>query len=379
MVGSNENKQIAVSVRNVSKSFGAATVLEDINFDVGEGETVVLLGASGSGKTTILRVIAGLEKPDSGRVILHGKDVTELPARERGVGVIFQSYALFPKMSVEQNIGYGLRLRRRPKDEISEAVSGLIELTGLEEHRRKYPSQLSGGQQQRVAIARALAYKPEVLLFDEPFGALDAQIRTRLRREIRALLKKINVPSIFITHDQEEALELGDRIAVLNGGHLEQIGTPYEVYNTPATEYVATFVGAANLLLGVVRGRSFEVENVRLEIEDQQANFRDGQSVKLVFRPEDVFLRKPENLTQHYQKLADGTVEEINFVGAFERVVARLDLSTRQPVIITRPKTETTAFPLRPGQKVTVGLVRFRILPNFTLASERPSRTVDAG
>jgi ABC-type Fe3+/spermidine/putrescine transport system ATPase subunit len=379
MVESNENKQIAVSVRNVSKNFGAATVLADINFDVGEGETVVLLGASGSGKTTILRVIAGLEKPDSGRVILHGRDVTELPARERGVGVIFQSYALFPKMSVEQNIGYGLRLRGRPKSEISEAVSDLIELTGLEEHRRKYPSQLSGGQQQRVAIARALAYKPEVLLFDEPFGALDAQIRTRLRREIRALLKKINVPSIFITHDQEEALELGDRIAVLNGGHLEQIGTPYEVYNTPATEYVATFVGAANLLLGVVRGRSFEVENVRLEIEDQQANFRDGQSVKLVFRPEDVFLRKPENLTQHYQKLADGTVEEINFVGAFERVVVRLDLSTRQPVIITRPKTETTAFPLRAGQKVTVGLVRFRILPNFTLASERPSRTVDAG
>jgi sulfate transport system ATP-binding protein len=375
---SNENKQIAVSVQSVSKSFGAATVLEDINFDVDEGETVVLLGASGSGKTTILRVIAGLEKPDSGRVILHGRDVTEMPARERGVGVIFQSYALFPKMSVEQNIGYGLRLRRRPKNEIMETTNGLIELIGLEEHRRKYPSQLSGGQQQRVAIARALAYKPEVLLFDEPFGALDAQIRTRLRREIRALLRKINVPSIFITHDQEEALELGDRIAVLNAGRLEQIGTPYEVYNTPATEYVATFVGAANLLLGVVRGRNFETENVSLEIEEQ-TNFRDGQSVKLVFRPEDAFLRKPENLTQHYQKLTDGTVEEINFVGAFERVVVRLDLSTSQPVIITRPKTETTAFPLRAGQKVTVGLVRFRILPNFTLASERASRTLDAG
>ncbi|HEX9961040.1 MAG TPA: ABC transporter ATP-binding protein [Pyrinomonadaceae bacterium] len=376
-IGNQENKQIAVSVRSVSKRFGAATVLEDINFDVDEGETVVLLGASGSGKTTILRVIAGLEKPDSGRVVLHGKDVTEMPARERGVGVIFQSYALFPKMSVEQNIGYGLRLRRRPKSEINETINRLIELIGLEEHRRKYPSQLSGGQQQRVAIARALAYEPEVLLFDEPFGALDAQIRTRLRREIRALLKKINVPSIFITHDQEEALELGDRIAVLNAGRLEQIGTPYEVYNTPATEYVATFVGAANLLLGVVRGRNFEVENLILEIEDQ-TNFRDGQSVKLVFRPEDVFLRKPENLTQHYQKLTDGTVEEINFVGAFERVVVRLDLSTAQPIIITRPKTETTAFPLHTGQKVTVGLVRFRILPNFTLASERASRTLDA-
>ena len=375
---SNENKQIAVSVQSVSKSFGATIVLEDINFDVDEGETVVLLGASGSGKTTILRVIAGLERPDSGRIILHGKDVTEMPARERGVGVIFQSYALFPKMSVEQNIGYGLRLRRRSKSEIEETINRLIELIGLEEHRRKYPSQLSGGQQQRVAIARALAYEPEVLLFDEPFGALDAQIRTRLRREIRALLKKINVPSIFITHDQEEALELGDRIAILNAGRLEQIGTPYDVYNKPETEYVATFVGAANLLLGVVRGQNFEAENVTLEIEEQK-NFRDGQSVKLVFRPEDVFLRKPENLTQHYQKLTDGTVEEINFVGAFERVVVRLDLSTAQPIIITRPKTETSAFPLQIGQKVTVGLVRFRILPNFTLASERASRTVDAG
>lgn len=371
-------KQIAATVRNISKSFGETKVLEDISFDVNEGESLVLLGASGSGKTTILRIIAGLELPNSGSIILHGKDVTELPARMRGTGVIFQSYALFPKMNVEKNIGYGLRLRGRSKKETAETVNRLIELIGLEEHRRKSPSQLSGGQQQRVAIARALAYEPEVLLFDEPFGALDAQIRTRLRREIRALLKKINVPSIFITHDQEEALELGDRIAVLNQGRLEQIGTPYDVYNKPATEYVATFLGAANLLLGVVHGQTFESENINLELEEQ-TGFRDGQSVKLVFRPEDVFLRKPENLTQHYQKVIDGTVEEVNFVGAFERVVVRLNLSTRQPIIVTRPKTETSAFPLAVGQNVTVGLVRFRILPNFTLASERASRTVDTG
>ena len=248
--------------------------LEDISFDVNEGELLVLLGASGSGKTTILRIVAGLETPNSGRVILHGKDVTNLPARERGVGVIFQSYALFPKMTVEKNVAYGLRLRRRAKNEIEEAVNRLIELVHLEEHRKKFPSQLSGGQQQRVDIARALAYEPEVLLFDEPFGALDAQIRTRLRREIRSLLKQINKPSIFITHDQEEALELGDRIAVLNQGKLEQIGTPYDVYNKPATEYVATFLGAANLLLGVVRGRRFESENVNLELEEE-TNFRD--------------------------------------------------------------------------------------------------------
>ncbi|HVE57291.1 MAG TPA: ABC transporter ATP-binding protein [Pyrinomonadaceae bacterium] len=375
MTQSTEKNQIAVSVEGLSKKFGETVVLEDINFHVKEGETIVLLGASGSGKTTILRIIAGLEKPDSGRVTLHSKDVTNLPARERGVGVIFQSYALFPKMNVEHNIGYGLRLRGKPKADIKEIVNGLIELTGLEEHRRKSPSQLSGGQQQRVAIARALAYNPEVLLFDEPFGALDAQIRTRLRREIRALLREIKVPSIFITHDQEEALELGDRIAVLNQGRLEQIGTPFDVYNKPATEYVATFLGAANLLLGIINEGKFEAEDIFLQI-DTDANVRDGQSVKLVFRPEDVFLRKPENLTQNYQLLTDGFVEEVNFVGAFERVVVRLNISTRQPIIVTRPKTETTAFPLEIGQKVTVGLVRFRILPNYTLASERASRVV---
>lgn len=377
-VDEQDNKAIAVSVRNISKKFGSATVLEDINFEVQEGETIVLLGASGSGKTTILRVIAGLETPDSGEVILHGKNVTNLPARERGIGVIFQSYALFPKMTVERNIAYGLRLRKRSTKQINETVNRLIELVHLEEHRRKYPSQLSGGQQQRVAIARALAYEPEVLLFDEPFGALDAQIRTRLRREIRALLKQINVPSIFITHDQEEALELGDRIAVLNSGRLEQIGTPFDVYNKPATEYVATFVGAANLLLGVVRDRNFESENISIELEDGM-NFKQGQSVKLVFRPEDVFLRKPENLTQNYQKLTSGVVEEVNFVGAFERVVVNLDLSAKPPIIVTRPKTETLAFPLHPGQTVTAGLVRFRVLPNFTLASEKASRMIDTG
>lgn len=268
-------KEIAASVRSFSKSFGETIVLEDISFDVNEGESLVLLGASGSGKTTLLRIVAGLEMANAGQIILHGKDVTELPARMRGTGVIFQSYALFPKMSVEKNIGYGLLL-----------------------------------------------------------------------------------------------------LAVLNQGRLEQIGTPFDVSNKPATEHVATFLGAANLLLGVIRGRNFESENIFLELEDEM-NFKDGQSVKLVFRPEDVFLRKPENLTQHYQKLTGGTVEEVNFIGAFERVVVRLDLSTRQPIIVTRPKAETSAFPLSAGQTVDVGLVRFRILPNSTLASERAARMVD--
>jgi len=351
----------AVTVLSVSKSFGDATVLQNINFSVDEDEIVVLLGASGSGKTTILRIIAGLEMPDSGMVILHGKNVTSLPARMRGTGVIFQSYALFPKMTVEENIAYGLRIRRRKRKDIKEAVNGLIELVHLEEHRKKYPSKLSGGQQQRVAIARALAYEPEVLLFDEPFGALDAQIRTRLRREIRTLLKQIKVPSIFITHDQEEALELGDRIAVLNKGRLEQIGTPYEVYNQPMTEHVATFLGSANILEGTIRERRFVVDKVSLSIDDNIV-FKEDVPVKMVFRPEDVFLRRPENLIQKYQKLADGIVEEVSFVGAFERVTVKVDLPGKDSIIVIRPKTETSAFPLRPGMVVPIGLVRFRIL-----------------
>src|SRR3989449_3753120 len=275
--------QPAASVFGVSKRFGKTSVLENISFDVAEGEALVLLGASGSGKTTILRIIAGLEQPYTGKVILHGKDVTELPARERGVGVIFQSYALFPKMTVEKNIGYGLRIRRRRRKEIRQTVNDLLSLVQLEEHRKKYPSQLSGGQQQRVAIARTLAYKPEVLLFDEPFGALDAQTRGHLRREIRALLKKANVPAIFITHDQEEALELGDRIAVVNVGHIEQIGTPYQVYNNPATEYVATFLGAANIFEGIIRNDYVEIGSTQIPAQVNKQRFSEGQPVKLIF------------------------------------------------------------------------------------------------
>lgn len=377
---------VATSVVGISKRFGKTSVLENINFDVAEGEALVLLGASGSGKTTILRIIAGLEQPYTGKVMLHGKDVTELPARERGVGVIFQSYALFPKMTVEKNIGYGLRIRRRRRSEIRAAVNDLLTLVQLNEHRKKYPSQLSGGQQQRVAIARTLAYKPEVLLFDEPFGALDAQTRGHLRREIRALLRKVNVPAIFITHDQEEALELGDRIAVINQGRIEQIGTPFEVYTNPANEYVATFLGAANLLPGVVKGRDVEVGSALVPLRERDGDYREGQKVKLVFRPEDVSLTKTGEVPQGHACIANGIVEATNFVGAYERVNVRIDLSdsgagetnetpfylttqtpesqTSKPIIATRPKPEASAIKLKQGDRVAVGLSTFTVLPD---------------
>jgi ABC-type Fe3+/spermidine/putrescine transport system ATPase subunit len=391
----------AASVRSLSKSFKGARVLENVSFDVGEGEALVLLGASGSGKTTILRIIAGLERPDAGSVTLHGRDVTDLPARERGVGVIFQSYALFPRMTVEANIAYGLRIRGHRRREIKEKVGELLDLVNLKEHRKKFPSQLSGGQQQRVAIARTLAYEPQVLLFDEPFGALDAQTRVHLRREIRTLLRKINVPAIFITHDQEEALELGDRIAVLHAGHLEQVGTPEDVYNRPETEYVATFLGAANLLLGVAAGERVELGTVSLDAGAEVARFREGQSVKLVFRPEDVCLSVEGALPEGCRRLTNGVVEEKHFVGAYERLTVRLDLIARQPsegepplynvtintpesrlgipIFVTRPKAEVTATALHVGDRVAVGLTAFRVLPNFPLASERAGSVFDTG
>ena len=382
----------AASIVGVSKRFGKTSVLHNITFHVAEGEALVLLGASGSGKTTILRIIAGLEQPYTGKIILHNKDVTELPARERGVGVIFQSYALFPKMTVEKNIGYGLRIRHRPRKEVKKTVNELLQLVQLEEHRKKYPSQLSGGQQQRVAIARTLAYKPEVLLFDEPFGALDAQTRGHLRREIRTLLKKVNVPAVFITHDQEEALELGDRIAVINVGNIEQIGTPAEVYNNPATEYVATFLGAANIIDGVVRKDRIEVGLALIPARIDE-KFKDGETVKIVFRPEDVSLSKTQPLPGGRACLSGGIVEETSFVGAYERVRIRLDPAggacesgdnpyylttetpesqTAKPIIVTRPKPETVELKLRRGDRVFVGLNAFTILPKTTRPKTTP-------
>jgi ABC-type Fe3+/spermidine/putrescine transport system ATPase subunit len=385
--------QAAARVIGISKRFGKTSVLENISFDVAEGEALVLLGASGSGKTTILRIIAGLEQPYTGKIMLHGKDVTELPARERGVGVIFQSYALFPKMTVEKNIGYGLRIRKRRRKEIRATVNELISLVQLEEHRKKYPSQLSGGQQQRVAIARTLAYKPEVLLFDEPFGALDTQTRVHLRREIRALLRKVNVPAIFITHDQEEALELGDRVAVINVGHIEQIGTPYEIYTHPATEYVATFLGAANIMQALVGKGYLEIGSSRIPIEQQE--FPEGECVKIVFRPEDVSLSRGDFQQSGQSRISAAIVEETSFVGAYERVRLRLELvaaedcgvkeepfylttetperENTQQIVATRSKREATTTKLKIGERVVVSLTSFTVLP-FTEQKDTKSQ-----
>ena len=251
--------EISLELKNIKKSFQEGEdVLESICLTAKKGEFVTLLGSSGCGKTTTLRIIAGLEQPDSGQVFLNGKDVTSLEPNQRNVNTVFQNYALFPHMNVADNIGYGLKLKKTPKAEISRRVKEMLELVQLSGFEKRKPSELSGGQRQRVAIARALVNNPEVLLLDEPLGALDLQLRRAMQHELKRLQKKLGITFIYITHDQEEAINMSDTIAVMNHGRFEQIGTPDEIYNHPKTSYVATFVGNANILTGIVESIAAE-------------------------------------------------------------------------------------------------------------------------
>jgi sulfate transport system ATP-binding protein len=239
---------MAIEVREVSKRFGDFVALEDVSLRVGDGALTALLGPSGSGKSTLLRIIAGLESPDSGEVVIDEQNVTDAPARTRGVGFVFQHYAPFKHMTVHDNVGFGLSVRKRPKAEIRERVKELLGLVRLDGLAERYPSQLSGGQLQRMALARALAVQPQVLLLDEPFGALDAQVRAELREWLRRLHEEIHVTTIFVTHDQEEAMEVAEQIVVMNKGRIEQAGTPRELYESPGNEFVMSFIGPVNRL-----------------------------------------------------------------------------------------------------------------------------------
>ena len=241
-----------LSLQHITKNFGEGDVLRDISLDVARGEFVTLLGASGCGKTTTLRIISGLETPDEGTVLLDGKDVTALPPERRPVNTVFQSYALFPHMNVEKNVAYGLRVRKMDQASIQKRVREMLELVQMEDYAKRMPSQLSGGQRQRIAIARALAPEPELLLLDEPLGALDLQLRRQMQLELKRLQKKLGITFVYITHDQEEAVNMSDRIAVMRGGRFEQIGTPEEIYDEPKTHYVAQFIGRSTILSGKV-------------------------------------------------------------------------------------------------------------------------------
>jgi sulfate transport system ATP-binding protein len=253
---------MAITIRSVSKRFGDAVALDDVNLDVPDGSLTALLGPSGGGKSTLLRVVAGLESPDSGTVEIDGQDLTGIPARQRGIGFCFQHYAPFRHLTVRRNVAFGLEVRRRPKAEIREKVDELLELVRIAHLADRYPSELSGGQRQRMALARALAIEPKVLLLDEPFGALDAQVRQQLRVWLRELHEKISVTTVLVTHDQEEAMEVADRLAIINEGRLEQIGAPAEIYDKPDNEFVMKFLGPATELDGAwVRPHDLVIHN----------------------------------------------------------------------------------------------------------------------
>lgn len=294
-----------LELRNLKKSFTSDEyVLQGISLTIGKGEFITLLGASGCGKTTTLRIIAGLEQPDSGSVWLEGQDVTALEPNRRDVNTVFQNYALFPHMNVAENIGYGLKIRKVPKGEIKKKVKEMLELVQLEGYEKRKPSELSGGQRQRVAIARALANNPRVLLLDEPLGALDLQLRRAMQLELKRLQKKLGITFIYITHDQEEAINMSDRIVVMNKGRFEQIGTPDEIYDHPRTSYVATFVGNANILKGTVVSVSGSYAKVKLGEQFAKvyigANQEDqitetlipGEPVTLAVRSENIVLEE---------------------------------------------------------------------------------------
>jgi len=257
---------VGIATVDVTKHFGSFTALDQVSVSIPEGSLTALLGPSGSGKSTLLRVIAGLEQPESGQVLIGNEDVTKTPARARGVGMVFQHYAAFKHMTVWDNVAFGLTIRKRPKVEVSDRVHELLELVQLEGLAKRYPSQLSGGQRQRMALARALAVEPSVLLLDEPFGALDARVRKELRAWLRRLHDEVHVTTIIVTHDQEEAMEVAGQIVVLNGGRVEQVGSPRELYEQPANEFVMSFVGPVNRV-GDTFVRPHDVE-VRLEPED---------------------------------------------------------------------------------------------------------------
>jgi ABC-type Fe3+/spermidine/putrescine transport system ATPase subunit len=384
----------AISVRGLTKRFGPHLVLNGVSFDIAGDEMLVVLGPSGSGKTTLLRIIAGLEQPDGGDVYLRDRRANDLPPQARKIGVVFQEQALFQRMSVEQNIAFGMKLRRVSGERSKRTVTEMLSLTRLEAHRRKIPAQLSGGQRQRVAVARALAFQPDALLFDEPFSALDAVTRTELRREVRTILQTMRVPALFITHDQEEALELADRIAILNNGVIEQVDTPYEIYNHPRTEFVATFLGAANVCLGRWREGRVCFGSVRLRPPAGAAPFAERQPVKIVFRPEDVTLNFQPQLLDTPFYLGGGVVEELSYNGPTERLVVRLNFKMQPgdpalpadnrphllpadeqyaegfPVTVTRTKWEANEMSLSPGDPVVVGLKDYRLLAHYPLGSE---------
>jgi putative spermidine/putrescine transport system ATP-binding protein len=312
-----------LEISNLQKRFDSHLAVKDFSLSVEQGEFVTFLGPSGCGKTTILRMLAGFESPSHGRIVFDGKDVTHLRTNQRNVGMVFQSYALFPNMTVAENIGFGLKVAKLPQAQIDARVKEMLALIKLDTLSNRYPWQMSGGQQQRVALARAIANRPKVLLLDEPLSALDAKIRVSLREEIRALQRELNITTVFVTHDQEEALSISDRIVVLSEGAAEQIGTSSEVYNFPRTRFVASFVGTLNQLQATVvdvQAGTVQVGEQVLTSSNPMTDLVAGQACVLAIRPEALLIEAP----QPGKNTIPVVVEEVNFLGAVVRIRTRL-------------------------------------------------------
>ncbi len=366
---------MSIVLEQLTKRYQGHAVVHNLSLEVADRELLVLLGPSGSGKSTVLRMIAGLAEVESGRIVLHGREVTHLPPQRRGVGFVFQSYALFRGMTVAENVEFALKIRgvatadrRRRRDE-------LLELVGLAGLAGRTPRQLSGGQQQRVALARALAHQPEVLLLDEPFGALDARIRTELRRSIRAIQRELGITTVFVTHDQEEAFELADRVAVMHFGRLLEVGPPEELYLRPETEFVATFLGTANLMVGEATDEGVRLGPVTFPLQTRADGSPATRRVQVLFRPEDVAVKDAEAALDH-PLLGEAVVEQSTFVGSVERLRLRLPpLPGARPIAppapfggefvlieASRSQHQARRYPLASGDKAWVGVRRVHAL-----------------
>jgi spermidine/putrescine transport system ATP-binding protein len=338
---------------NINKSFGDTEVLRNLNLECYEGEFITLLGPSGCGKTTTIRIISGLETPDSGKVVLDGVDVTDLEPNKRDVNTVFQNYALFPHMNVESNIAYSLKIKKMAKDEILSTVKEVLELVQLPGYDKRMPSELSGGQKQRVAIARALVNKPKILLLDEPLGALDLQLRRQMQVELKKLQKQLNIGFIYITHDQEEALNMSDKIAVMRKGNYDQMGSADDIYNRPQTSYVATFVGNSNIISGKITEISDNYANVDVEgnilparLESREGKVKAGDKVSIAVRSENLLI---ENSQTTSLKGIPAKVKEKFFSGGLLRIQG--ETSGGQTAVASRHGIDS---PLSSGDHVVI-------------------------
>ena len=350
-----EDRSVAIALEGVSKRFGKVGAVHDVTLTIGEGEFFSLLGPSGCGKTTTLRMIAGFEVPDEGRIVLQGRDVTSVPPNRRPVNMVFQQYALFPHMSIYDNVAFGLKVRRVPRREHAERISEMLRVVELQGLERRRTRQLSGGQQQRVALARALVNRPAALLLDEPLGALDVKLRKQMQLELKRIQAELGTTFVYVTHDQEEALAMSDRIAVMNGGRVEQIGSPREIYEHPLTPFVADFIGSLNaleltveeLVAGYALMRLGEGERVVVAVG---SDVRSGESFRIAVRPERVQIGPLDGPAPNGGSRLEGTIAEIVYLGMY----TQFHVETRAGRIVCHRLADESLAPFAPGSRVAV-------------------------